>query len=482
MNTSAKKIYVLDTNVLLHDPLSFTQFHEHDVVIPMVVFEELDHIKDSERDVARDARISIGSIEKLIQSTDTSALIKNGVPLSDFKIGGQASGSLFVNNDKEYTQGCSVDNLIIETCLALKSAHPDSEVHLISKDINMRLKSKGKGLDFAEDYRNDQVIDDVKFITPGYATLEGDFWSTVDKVETVEAGDGKERATYHIIPKPEDLECHLNMYISDENGFVGRVMDIGHGTLFFGGLDHDVDVESIVLKDISKKSITAWSVEPKHIEQKFAMEAMLSPEISLVSLIGVAGSGKTLLALAAAMELVDSPLSPVRKIIVTRSTPPIAEDIGLLPGSESEKVLPWLMAFKDSLEFLAGRSSNGAESSMEINAENEATMSHVIEKYAIEFRSINFMRGRTLNDTVIILDETQNNTPSQVKTIVTRVGLGSRIFLTGNLGQIDSKSITPLNSGLTHAVETFKDFNGAATIMLKGGQRSALATFAEEHM
>jgi PhoH-like ATPase len=482
MNTSAEKIYVLDTNVLLHDPLSFTRFHEHDVVIPMVVFEELDHIKSSERDVARDARVSIGSIEKLIQNINTLVLVRDGVSLSNFNIGGKASGNLFVNSNKEYTEGCSVDNLIIDTCLELKSAHPEAEVHLVSKDINMRLKSKGKGLDFAEDYRNDQVIDDIKYISPGYENVDGDFWASIENVYTIDVGSGKLRSTYHVLPRPSNLECHLNMYISDENGFVGRIVDIGSDVLFFGGIEHEVSTDSIVIKDISKKTIEVWNVEPKNVEQKYAMEAMLSPEISLVSLIGVAGTGKTLLALAAAMALCEDPTSPVRRIIVTRSTPPIAEDIGLLPGTEEEKCLPWLMAFKDSLEFLVGGQSCGDESNAAINAQNESTLNYVVEKFSIEFRSINFMRGRTLNDTVIILDETQNNTPSQVKTIVTRVGLGSKIFLTGNLGQIDSKMITPLNSGLTHAVETFKDFNGAATIMLKGGQRSPLATYAEENM
>ncbi|WP_448546460.1 PhoH family protein [Thalassotalea fusca] len=452
--------YILDTNILLHDPLAFLSFKEHDVVIPMTVLEELDLIKDRHKDVSRDARVAIRALEDaLVNATPEQVLA--GVPLPNSGEG-HVSGCLSIFNDYKLEPAVGKlsfnenDNRIINSAIHIQNASRGKKVVLVTKDINMRLKAKGAGLNHVEDYRTDQLIDDIRFLTKGYHKFEGDFWQQVKSCETETEG----RNTTHHIEKLSLPTTYINEYLIDEGEhFAGKVV----------GWDDD----KLAIVDLSRERLMAkqaWGIHPKNIYQGMAMDALLDPDIDLVVLTGPAGSGKTLLALASALEqVVERGLYD--KIIVTRSTPEIAESIGFLPGTEEEKMAPWLAAITDSLEVLHKQDEN-----------MNGSMNYIMEKANIQFKSVNFMRGRSIQNAFVLLDECQNLTASQLKTIITRCGEGTKLICSGNLAQIDSNYLTALTSGLTYIVERFKDFPGSATINLNGVVRSRLASFAEENL
>lgn len=456
------KIYVLDTNILLHEPLAFTSFKEHDVVVPMTVLEELDYIKDSKKDVARDARVSIRSMEDLLHDAKPEELIA-GVSMKGLGAGDAApSGELSIYADLNMAESQQVftsnenDNRIINVALMLQASHAPQQVVLVTKDLNMRLKAKGAGLDNVEDYRTDQLVSDIKYLSKGYHQFEGDFWEKVKSVDSRTEG----RDTIHTIPKSMLPEAYVNEFLVD---------DTGH----FAGLVESITSDELEVLDLGYERLMgrhAWGISPKNIGQAMALHALLDPHIDLVVLTGPAGSGKTLLALAAALEMVVEK-NMYDKIIVTRSTPEIAESIGFLPGTEEEKMAPWLAAITDSLEVLHKHDENV-----------KGSMNYIMEKANIQFKSVNFMRGRSIQNSIVILDESQNLTASQLKTIITRCGEGTKLICGGNLAQIDSNYLSAVTSGLTYLVEKFKNFSGSATINLDGVVRSRLAEFAEEQL
>jgi PhoH-like ATPase len=459
IHSSSTKIYVLDTNILLHEPLAFLSFQEHDVVIPMTVLEELDYIKDSKKDVARDARVSIRAMENILKDASPEEMT-HGVSLAG-SVGGEhgPSGRLSIYTDLLMAQELQVftsnenDNRIINVGLDLQQSHPDTTVVLVTKDINMRLKAKGAGMRKVEDYRTDQLIDDIKYLCKGYMMFPGDFWSQVTDVQSRQEG----RDTIHSIPKSVLPDAYINEFIIDE-------------TNTFAGLIEGIDQEVIEVLDLGVERLMsrqAWGIQPKNIGQAMALHTLLDPHIDLVIMTGPAGSGKTLLALAAALEMVVEK-NMYDKIIVTRSTPEIAESIGFLPGTEEEKMAPWLAAITDSLEVLHKHDEN-----------TSGSMSYIMEKANIQFKSVNFMRGRSIQNAIVILDESQNLTASQLKTIITRCGEGTKLICGGNLAQIDSNYLSAVTSGLTYIVEKFKHFEGSSTITLEGVVRSRLAEFAE---
>jgi PhoH-like ATPase len=459
IHSSSTKIYVLDTNILLHEPLAFLSFQEHDVVIPMTVLEELDYIKDSKKDVARDARVSIRAMENILKDASPEEMT-HGVSLAG-TVGGEhgPSGRLSIYTDLLMAQELQVftsnenDNRIINVGLDLQQSHPDTTVVLVTKDINMRLKAKGAGMRKVEDYRTDQLIDDIKYLCKGYVIFPGDFWSQVTDVQSRQEG----RDTIHSIPKSVLPDAYINEFIIDE-------------TNTFAGLIEGIDQEVIEVLDLGVERLMsrqAWGIQPKNIGQAMALHTLLDPHIDLVIMTGPAGSGKTLLALAAALEMVVEK-NMYDKIIVTRSTPEIAESIGFLPGTEEEKMAPWLAAITDSLEVLHKHDEN-----------TSGSMSYIMEKANIQFKSVNFMRGRSIQNAIVILDESQNLTASQLKTIITRCGEGTKLICGGNLAQIDSNYLSAVTSGLTYIVEKFKHFEGSSTITLEGVVRSRLAEFAE---
>ena len=453
-------IYILDTNILLHEPLAFLSFKEHDVVVPMTVLEELDSIKDRKKDVSRDARVAIRALEDiLVNATPEQVLVGVKLPQTSDD---HPSGCLSIINDYSLEQTARVlsfnenDNRIINAALYIQKQHKEKKVVLVTKDINMRLKAKGAGLDHVEDYKTDQLIDDIKFLTKGYHKFEGDFWQHVDECESETEG----RNTTHYVKKTILPNSYMNEYILD-------------GTEHFAGKVTGWDDERLSIADISYERLMAkeaWGIHPKNIYQGMALDALLDPTIDLVILTGAAGSGKTLLALASALEqVVERGLYD--KIIVTRSTPEIAESIGFLPGTEEEKMAPWLSAITDSLEVLHKNDENMSGS-----------LNYIMEKANIQFKSVNFMRGRSIQNALVLLDECQNLTASQLKTIITRCGEGTKLVCSGNLAQIDSNYLTAVTSGLTYIVERFKDFSGSTTVNLNGVVRSRLASFAEENL
>lgn len=458
MGDTDRKLFVLDTNILLHEPLAIYSFKEHDVVIPMTVLEELDRIKDSKRDVARDARVAIRALEAMFKDA-TPDEISEGIPINKES---DHTGHIAILADFELQETVKAfadkagDNRILNGVLYLQNKRAPREVILVTKDINMRLRAKGAGVRFVEDYRSDQLIDDVQYLTKGFQQIEGDFWSNVEQVES------KNRAgrTYHTLDREPFEPTYINQYVIDEESdFAGRV--------------EEIDQDKITIKDLSRERMMhrrAWDITPKNIYQGMALDALLDPEIDLVILTGAAGSGKTLLALASALEqTIEKGIFD--KIIVTRNTPDIGEAIGFLPGSEEEKMMPWLAAVTDTLEALHKNDHC-----------TEGSLKYICDKANIQFKSINFMRGRSIQNAFVLLDECQNLTASQIKTIITRCGEGTKIVCSGNLAQIDSHYLTPVTSGLTYMVERFKNFEGSANIHLNGVVRSRLAEYAEENL
>ncbi len=457
----SNKIYVLDTNILLHEPFAFLSFQEHEVVIPMTVLEELDDIKDRNKDVSRDARIAIRALEDILRYA-TPEQMQKGVALPGSPDGEKPTGHLIIMNDFQIgteisgLPGGANDNRIINCALELQKQFATRKVTLVTKDINMRIKAKGAGLGHVEDYRTDQLIDDVQFLYKGYCEIDGDFWTMVKDCKSETVG----RDTYHYVDRSVLPQAFLNEYLLDTTkAFAARVVEIGPS--------------KIKLLDLGRERLmhrTAWGVSPKNIYQAMALNALLDPELDLVILTGPAGCGKTLLALAAALELVIEK-GIYDKVLVTRNTPEIAESIGFLPGTEEEKMAPWLAAVTDTLEVLHKNDENP-----------HSSLNYIMEKANIQFKSVNFMRGRSIQNAIVLLDESQNLTASQLKTIITRCGEGTKIICSGNLAQIDSNYLTPVTSGLTYIVERFKDFPGSATVNLIGVVRSRLASFAEENL
>ncbi|HFG1860935.1 TPA: PhoH family protein [Vibrio cholerae] len=458
MGDTDRKLFVLDTNILLHEPLAIYSFKEHDVVIPMTVLEELDRIKDSKRDVARDARVAIRALEHLFHDA-TPEEITEGIPLSKQE---GATGTISILADYEVHETVKAftdkegDNRILNAVLYLQAQRTPRAVVLVTKDINMRLRAKGAGVLYVEDYRTDQLIDDIQYLTKGFQTRPGSFWESVEDVASYTLG-GK---TFHKLDRAPFDPTFLNQYIIDEDSdFAARV--------------ETIDGDKLTLRDLSRERMMhrkAWGITPKNIYQGMALDALLDPDIDLVILTGAAGSGKTLLAMAAALEqTVERKMFD--KIIVTRNTPDIGESIGFLPGTEEEKMMPWLASVTDTLEALHKNDHC-----------TDGSLKYICDKANIQFKSINFMRGRSIQNAFVLLDECQNLTASQIKTIITRCGEGTKIVCSGNLAQIDSHYLTPVTSGLTYMVERFKNFEGSANIHLNGVVRSRLAEFAEENL
>ncbi|UIO88784.1 PhoH family protein [Vibrio cholerae] len=458
MGDTDRKLFVLDTNILLHEPLAIYSFKEHDVVIPMTVLEELDRIKDSKRDVARDARVAIRALEHLFHDA-TPEEITEGIPLSKQE---GATGTISILADYELDETVKAftdkegDNRILNAVLYLQAQRTPRAVVLVTKDINMRLRAKGAGVLYVEDYRTDQLIDDIQYLTKGFQTRPGSFWDSVEDVASYTLG-GK---TFHKLDRAPFDPTFLNQYVIDEDSdFAARV--------------ESIDGDKLTLRDLSRERMMhrkAWGITPKNIYQGMALDALLDPDIDLVILTGAAGSGKTLLAMAAALEqTVERKMFD--KIIVTRNPPDIGESIGFLPGTEEEKMMPWLASVTDTLEALHKNDHC-----------TDGSLKYICDKANIQFKSINFMRGRSIQNAFVLLDECQNLTASQIKTIITRCGEGTKIVCSGNLAQIDSHYLTPVTSGLTYMVERFKNFEGSANIHLNGVVRSRLAEFAEENL
>ena len=461
-----RKTYVLDTNVLLHDPTALTAFAEHHVVIPMTVLEELDHIKDRrDKSVSREARIAIQLIDKVVDNASPQE-IQKGVDIPGSNLDENRLGTLAIFPDQLIAEDEAVpflntnedqanDNRIINVALRLSADSPSAFVCLVTKDINMRIKAKGSGLERVEDYRHDRVLDDIDLLSTGYECFSGDFWSAIERVDTVR----EESLTLHRIPRAELPGAYPNQFLYDEQSFIAYVdhVDDDHVYLAVDSRDHLMNQRF-------------WGLAPRNLEQAMAMRLLDCEDVDMTVLTGPAGSGKTLLALAYGLHAILEQ-KKYNKLIVARSTPPIAEEIGFLPGTEEEKMAPWLAAFDDNLEILHG-ADECANGSIE----------YVKERANIQFKSLNFMRGRSFNRAYIVIDEAQGLTQFQLKSIISRVGADSKLVVLGNLAQIDNKYISPLTSGLTYLVEKVKHYPHAGVMHVNGIVRSRLAAFAEENL
>jgi PhoH-like ATPase len=455
---AGRRTYALDTNVLLHDPTALFRFEEHDVFIPMTVLEELDEKKQGVSEVARNARQASRFLNELIERNDSHG-IADGVPLAQpdgirLKSGG-ANGRLYFQTRSGNGQG-KADNRILAAILDFHEHRPDAAVALVSKDINLRIKATIFGI-AAEDYENDRALDDFSLLYTGSLELPADFW---ERHPELRSWSERGHTFYELKPREDEAwqpnEC---LYLPGENSVELRVLESSRDK-----------AKLALLGDYTGSAHGVWGITARNREQNFALNMLMDPDIDFVTLLGTAGTGTTLLALAAGLaQVMDQ--QRYREIITTRATVSVGEDIGFLPGTEEEKMTPWMGALTDNLEVLANPEEGG---SWGRQATNDLLASR------IKIRSLNFMRGRTFLSRYLIIDEAQNLTPKQMKTLVTRAGPGTKIVCLGNVEQIDTPYLTETTSGLTYAVDRFKQWPHAAHITLRRGERSRLADFASE--
>jgi PhoH-like ATPase len=461
-----RRIYVLDTNILMHDPVALFRFHEHDIFIPMVVLEELDNGKKGVSEVARNVRQVSRFIDELMAASSTQD-ISRGLPLNGYnKLKDiDVSGKLFFQTEVLHSElptlpGKTADNTILATALALQEIQPDISIILVSKDINLRIKATILGI-HVEDYFSDRVLDDVDLLFKGSAELSDDFWDEHAKEMDSWKEEGR---TFYKLTGPETKHWYNNQFLYSNNSeqpFSAQVREVV--------TEHAI-IETTV--DYQTTRHTVWGINARNIEQNFALNLLMDPEIDFVTLVGPAGTGKTLLALATglAQTLEDK---RYKEIIMTRVTVPVGEDIGFLPGTEEEKMAPWMGALMDNLEVLTHTDEGGDW--------GRAATNDLLQN-RIKIHSLNFMRGRTFLNRFLILDEAQNLTAKQMKTLITRAGPGTKVVCLGNVAQIDTPYLTETSSGLTYVVDHFKNWLHSGHVTLKQGERSRLADFASRQL
>ena len=466
--THGKRIYVLDTNVLMHDPTALFKFEEHDVYLPMQVMEELDNAKKGTSEASRNARQVSRFLNELIES-DPNKDITDGIPLQRPQglqlRGAQSKGRLRFqtgNFDSGKRFGAVIpDNHILGAILALKESDPSADVVFVSKDINLRIKASIAGI-VNEDYENDRALDDFSLLYTGATALPADFWQRFGK--DLRSWTEKGRTFYEVTRERgddalDDWYPNQFLYLPGDEETELKVARVGEDK-----------VTLQIVDDFRTNQHAVWGIIARNREQNFALNALMDPEIDFVTLLGTAGTGKTLLALAAGLaQTMDQ--QRYREIIMTRATVSVGEDIGFLPGTEEEKMTPWMGALTDNLEVLTHNQDCGSWGRA---ATNDLLASR------IKIRSLNFMRGRTFLSRYLILDEAQNLTPKQMKTLITRAGPGTKIVCLGNVEQIDTPYLTETTSGLTYAVDRFKAWDHSAHITLRRGERSRLADYASE--
>jgi len=464
---TGKRLFVLDTNVLLHDPTALFRFKEHDLYLPMMVLEELDAAKKGVSEVARNARQVSRFLDGLIGDADRTA-IEAGLPLPSPMVATTLqppSGRLLLQTSllpagaSVVLPGKTPDNNILETTRSLLSQNPGMDVTLVSKDINLRIKARVIGIS-AEDYYNDRVLDDVALLYTGMRELPSGFWDAQGADLKCWQETGR---TFYSVPVDRFEHFYPNEFLhgpgEDDLELVSRRIENGKVVLERA-------------RDYRQARHAVWGMTARNREQSFALNLLMDPEIDFVTLLGAAGTGKTLLALAAGLaQTLDNRL--YREVIVTRETVPLGEDIGFLPGTEEEKMNPWMGALMDNLEVLA-ETQEGGEWGRAATADLLQTR--------VKIRSMNFMRGRTFFNRYLIIDEAQNLTAKQMRTLITRAGVGTKIVCCGNIAQIDTPYLSETTSGLTYIVDRFKDWSHGGHITLMRGERSRLADYAVQQL
>jgi PhoH-like ATPase len=454
------KLFVLDTNVLMHDPTSLFRFEEHDVFLPMVTLEELDDNKKGMSEVARNARQASRFLDEIVRQEGD---IEKGYSLKP-KSGGEATGCLFLQTHSstaeipESVASHKADNVILGVALFLKQRFPKRDVVLVSKDINMRIKAHAIGLP-AEDYFNDKVLEDTDLLYSGVLALPEDFWDKHGK--DVESWQEHGRTLYRVRgPLVPSMLVNQFAFHEGDRPFLAIVKDVRGKVATLQ-----------TLKDFSHNKNNVWGITARNREQNFALNLLMDPEIDFVTLLGQAGTGKTLLTLAAGL-MQTLEYKVYSEIIMTRVTVPVGEDIGFLPGTEEEKMTPWMGALEDNLDVLMKTDDEAGDWGRAATAD--------LIRSRIKVKSLNFMRGRTFINKYLIIDEAQNLTPKQMKTLITRAGPGTKVVCLGNIAQIDTPYLTEGSSGLTYVVDRFKGWAHSGHITLMRGERSRLADHAAE--
>ncbi|MDR2260477.1 MAG: PhoH family protein [Azoarcus sp.] len=458
---AGSKLFVLDTNVLMHDPASLFRFEEHDVFVPIMTLEELDDHKKGLSEVARNARQASRTLDGIVSAAPER--IDAGIAL-DAPSHGLASGRLFLQTEAINVElpaampTAKGDNQILSVLMFLARREPERMVILVSKDINMRIKARALGL-AAQDYFNDKVLEDSDLLYTGASELPADFWET--HAAGMESWKIDGRTAYRVTgPLPGRLLLNEFVYQDGERPFEAWVREQSGRTAV---------LETLI--DYRHNRNSVWSITARNREQNFALNLLMNPEIDFVTLLGQAGTGKTLLALAAGLA---QALETRRysEIIMTRVTVPVGEDIGFLPGSEEEKMAPWMGALEDNLDVLNGAGGEGGQWGRAAAVD--------LVRSRIKIKSLNFMRGRTFIQKFLIIDEAQNLTPKQMKTLITRAGPGTKVVCLGNIAQIDTPYLTEGSSGLSFVVDRFKGWAHSGHITLQRGERSRLADYAAE--
>ena len=454
-----KKVFVLDTNVLLHDPSSLFRFEEHDIYLPMVTIEELDNNKKGSSEVARNARQTHRYLEEIIAPASD---LKNGCALKS-ETNPHIDGKLFlqtetISYDLPILAGVKADNQILSVVVNLKNQLKKTDVILVSKDFNIRIKARALGIS-AQDYFNDKVMTDAELLHTGIYELPENFWEKHSKA--MESWQEEGRMFYKITgPLCKSFFINAFVFYDFDKPFYAIVKTISGNSATLQ-----------IIQDYTLPKFNIWGIKAKNKEQNFALNLLMDPNIDFISLLGQAGTGKTLLALAAGLvQTLDKKI--YSEIIMTRATVSVGDDIGFLPGTEEEKMTPWMGALEDNLDVLNESDDSSGDW-------GRAATQDLI-KSRIKVKSLSFMRGRTFLNKYLIIDEAQNLTPKQMKTLVTRAGPGTKIVCCGNIAQIDTPYLTEGSSGLTYVVDRFKgwDHNGHVTLMR--GERSRLADYAAD--
>ena len=454
------KLFVLDTNVLMHDPSSLFRFEEHDIYLPMVTLEELDNNKKGMTEVARNARQASRNLEEIVGTNLTD--LEAGCPLS---VNGNKhiTGRLFLQTSAvsialPSLAGSKADNEILGVVVDLQKKHPERQVILVSKDINIRIKARAMGV-FAEDYFNDKVLEDTDLLYTGMKELPANFWEKHSK--EMESWQDAGRMFYRITgPLCKSFLINEFIFYEFEKPFHAIVRKIEGNSAVLE-----------VVKDYMQPKHSVWGITARNREQNFALNLLMDPNVDFITLLGQAGTGKTLLTLASALtQTLDKKI--YSEIIMTRVTVPVGEDIGFLPGTEEEKMAPWMGALEDNLDVLNKSDEDAGEW-------GRAATQDLI-RTRIKVKSLNFMRGRTFLHKFLIIDEAQNLTPKQMKTLITRAGPGTKVVCLGNIAQIDTPYLTEGSSGLTYVVDRFKGWEHNGHVTLVRGERSRLADFAAE--
>ena len=436
-----RKVFVLDTNVILHDASCIEKFDEHDIAIPVTVLEELDKFKRGHEDIHFQARQFMRSLDSLTGSI----LSKQGVPR------GKGLGSMRVvwvpqMDDllKASLMNDSPDHRILNTAIHLQKESPDRPVVLVSKDINLRMKAKSVGLT-AEDYEADKVESFDKLYS-GQRRIEG-----VDSAEIEPFFKGVGIVEQDRVPSIPDPVANENFIF--RNGSKSALITYIQGIKSF--------------RRVAK--VNAYGIEPRNAEQTFALRALLDPEIKLVTIAGKAGTGKTLLALAAALETANR----YKQILLARPIVPLSNrDLGFLPGDIQDKLDPYMQPLFDNLSVIRHQFGDQEQRSQRIR--------EMLDEEKLVITPLSYIRGRSLQKMFFIVDEAQNLTPHEVKTIITRAGEGTKIVFTGDMHQIDQPYLDALSNGLSHLINRMKGQSIYAHITLSRGERSPLADLASE--